>query len=155
MIGSCCHGSKHVSGEPLLRAARHDAMTSRNEMTSCHDDVTRTSRDAARPVSMCDGQTDGRTHARTTELASEIRTQSITGHSIYAPLTVESYKVIICRLPTVILIIIGIPSTTHSFIPGLIPSFSANPSHRSLFFFRHGFRRLFTVTCEHIPSFTF
>jgi len=31
-------------------------------------------------------------------------------------------------LPTVILIIIGIPSPTHSFIPGLKPSFSANPS---------------------------
>ena len=37
-------------------------------------------------------------------------------------------------LPTVILIIIGIPSTTHSFIPGLKPFFSANPSHRSLSF---------------------
>jgi len=32
----------------------------------------------------------------------------------------------------VILIIISIPSPTHSFIPGLKPSFSANPSHRSL-----------------------
>jgi len=38
-------------------------------------------------------------------------------------------------LPTVILIIIiGIPSPTHSFIPGLNPSFSANPSHRSFLF---------------------
>jgi len=37
-------------------------------------------------------------------------------------------------LPTVILTIIGIPSPTHSFIPGLKASFSANPSHRSLLF---------------------
>ena len=37
-------------------------------------------------------------------------------------------------LPTVILIIIGILSPTHSFIPGLNPSFSANPPYRSLSF---------------------
>ena len=42
-------------------------------------------------------------------------------------------------LPTVILIIIVIPSPTHSFIPGLKPSFSANPSHRSLTFSSSGF----------------
>ena len=41
-------------------------------------------------------------------------------------------------LPTVILIIIGIPSPTHSFIPGLKPSFSANPSLRSLSFSSSG-----------------
>ena len=41
-------------------------------------------------------------------------------------------------LPTVILIIIGIPSTTHSFIPGLKPFFSANPSYRSLSFSSSG-----------------
>ena len=34
----------------------------------------------------------------------------------------------------VILITIGIPSPTHSFIPGLKPSSSASPSHRSLSF---------------------
>ena len=34
-------------------------------------------------------------------------------------------------LPIVRLIIIGIPSPTHSFIPDLKPSFSANPTHRS------------------------
>ena len=42
-------------------------------------------------------------------------------------------------LPTfiliVILIIIGIPSPTHSFTLGLNPSFSANPPHSSLSFF--------------------
>jgi len=38
-------------------------------------------------------------------------------------------------LPTVILIIIGIPSPTHSFTLGLNPSFSANPLYRSLSFF--------------------
>ena len=45
-------------------------------------------------------------------------------------LTVESYTVVM--LSTVILIIISIPAPTHSFIAGLKPSFSANPSHRSL-----------------------
>jgi len=38
-------------------------------------------------------------------------------------------------LPTVILIIIGIPAPTHSFTLGLNPSFSANPPYRSLSFF--------------------
>jgi len=37
-------------------------------------------------------------------------------------------------LPTVILIIIGIPSPTHSFTLGLNTSFSANPPYRSLSF---------------------
>ena len=45
-------------------------------------------------------------------------------------LTVESYTVVM--LLTFILIIISIPSSPHSFIPGLKPAFSANPSHRSL-----------------------
>jgi len=38
-------------------------------------------------------------------------------------------------LPTVILIITGIPSPTDSFTLGLNPSFSANPLYRSLSFF--------------------
>jgi len=63
-------------------------------------------------------------------------------------------------LPTVILIIIGIPSPTYSFTVGLNPSFSANPPYRGLSFFLlqdslYGFARLFTVTSEHIRSFTF
>ena len=41
-----------------------------------------------------------------------------------------------------------------TFIPGLKPSFSANPSHRSPFFLLqdslHGFPKLFTVISEHI-----
>jgi len=36
------------------------------------------------------------------------------------------------------LIIIGIPSPTHSFTPGLNPSISANPPYRSLSFFSFG-----------------
>ena len=62
-------------------------------------------------------------------------------------------------LLTVILIIISSSSLSppHSFIPGLKPSFSANPSHRSLpFLFQdwlHGFPRLLTVTSEHIRCF--
>jgi len=75
----------------------------------------------------------------------------------FSSLTVESCTVVM--LLTFILIIISIPSPPHSFIPGLKPSFSVNPSHRSLPFFLqdwlHGFPRLFTVTSEHIPSFTF
>ena len=44
-------------------------------------------------------------------------------------------------LPTVglLTILFGIPSPAHSFIPGLKPSFSANPSHRSLQDSLHGF----------------
>jgi len=45
-------------------------------------------------------------------------------------LAVESYTSIM--LPTFKLIIVSIPSPTHSFIPGLKLSFSANPSLRSL-----------------------
>ena len=51
-------------------------------------------------------------------------------------LTVESYTVFICQQSY--LLLFGISSPTHSFISGLKPSFSANPSHRSpsFFFFR-------------------
>ena len=38
-------------------------------------------------------------------------------------------------LPSVVLIIIGIPSPTHAFTLGLNPSFSANPPYRTLSFF--------------------
>ena len=48
-------------------------------------------------------------------------------------LTVESYMVFICKQSY--LLLFGIPSPTHSFIPGLKPSFSANPSHCSPSFF--------------------
>ena len=69
-------------------------------------------------------------------------------------------------LPTVILIviliIIGIPSPTHSFTLGLNPPFSANPPYPSLSFFSFRFHR-FTIwvsqtvyfTSEHIRLFTF
>ena len=60
-------------------------------------------------------------------------------------MAVSSCRAFNCRilydhyLPTVILIviliIIGIPSPTHSLTPGLNPSFSANPPYRSLSFF--------------------
>ena len=52
------------------------------------------------------------------------------------PLTVESYTIIISLQS--LLIIIGIPSPTHSFTLGLNPYFSANPPYRclSFFFFR-------------------
>jgi len=53
------------------------------------------------------------------------------------------------------LLLFGIPSHTHSFFPGLKPSFSANPSHRSpsfllLKYLLRGFPGLFTVISEHI-----
>ena len=48
-------------------------------------------------------------------------------------LTIEFYTVVL--LLTFILIISSIPLSPHSFIPGLKPPFSANPSHRSLPFF--------------------
>jgi len=47
-------------------------------------------------------------------------------------LTVESYMVIYA--PNLLVIIISFSSPTLSFIPDLKPSFSANPSHRSLSF---------------------
>jgi len=46
-------------------------------------------------------------------------------------LTVEAYTVV--RLLTVILIISSSPSPPHSFIPGLKPFFSANPSPTAAF----------------------
>ena len=58
-------------------------------------------------------------------------------------------------------LLIGIPSPTHSFFPGVKPSFAAKPAHAPqpfLCFFRILYMdspRLFTVTSEHIPSFTF
>jgi len=53
------------------------------------------------------------------------------------------------------LLLFGIPSRTHSFFPGLKPSFSANPSHStpSFLLLKHllrGFPGLFTVISEHI-----
>jgi len=44
-------------------------------------------------------------------------------------LTVESYTVFICQQSY--LLLFGIPSPTHSFFPGLKPSFSTNLSHCS------------------------
>ena len=47
-------------------------------------------------------------------------------------------SVILIDSPTVSpvhVLMLSSPSPTHSFIPGLKPSFSANPSHRSLSFF--------------------
>jgi len=63
-------------------------------------------------------------------------------------------------LTTVILIIIIInfPSPTHSFIPGLKPSLSANPSRHSFSFSSSGlttWKLTFTATSEHIRFFTF
>ena len=53
------------------------------------------------------------------------------------------------------LLLFGITSPTHSFIPGLKPSFSVNPLHCSPSFLLlqdslHGFPRLFIVISEHI-----
>jgi len=62
-------------------------------------------------------------------------------------------------LTTVILIIIiNFPSPAHSFIPGLKPSLSANPSHHSFSFSSSGlttWKLTFTATSEHIRFFTF
>ena len=73
-------------------------------------------------------------------------------------LTVESYTVFICQQSY--LLLFGIPSPTHSFIPGLKPSFSVNPSHCSpsfllLKYSLHGYPGLFTVISEHIFFSTF
>ena len=60
---------------------------------------------------------------------------------------------------TVILIIIGIPSPTHSFTLGLNPFFFCKSSLPQPFLFLlqdslYGFPRLFTVISEHISLFT-
>ena len=47
----------------------------------------------------------------------------------------------------VILIIIGIPSPTHSFTLGLNPSFAANPPYRSLSFFSFRFHYMDFPDC--------
>ena len=60
-------------------------------------------------------------------------------------LTVESYTVFICQLSH--LLLLGIPSPTHSFIPGLKPSFSANPSHRGPSFFFFGIHHMDSPDC--------
>ena len=77
-------------------------------------------------------------------------------------LTVESYTAFICQQSYLLIVItrshdqaFGIPSPTHSSIPVLKPSFSANPSHCSPSFLLvkhslHGFPGLFTVISEHI-----
>jgi len=67
--------------------------------------------------------------------------------------SVESYTVFICQQSY--LLLFGTPSPTHSFIPCLKPSFTANPSHCSpsfllLKYSLHGLPRLFTVITEHI-----
>jgi len=68
-------------------------------------------------------------------------------------LTVESYTVFVYQQSY--LLLFGIPSPTDSFVPGLKPSFSANPSHCSPFFLLlkyllRGYPGLFTVISEHI-----
>ena len=68
-------------------------------------------------------------------------------------LTVESYTVFICQQSC--LLLFGILSRTHSFILGLKPPFSANPSNCSpsflfLKYSLHGFPGLFTVISQHI-----
>ena len=61
--------------------------------------------------------------------------------------------------PSRLLIIIGIPSPTHSFTLGLNPSFSANPPYPSLSFSHSGFTiwisQTVYFTSEHIGLFTF
>jgi len=72
-------------------------------------------------------------------------------------LTVESYTVVMLLI--IILVIISFPSPIHSFIPGLKPSFSANPSPTAAFLFLlqdwlHGFPRLLLLLLS-ISVFTF
>ena len=75
---------------------------------------------------------------------------------IYAEhLIVESYTVVVFICRQSYLLLFGIPSPTHSFVPGLKPSFSANPSQCSpsfllLKYLLRGFPGLSTVISEHI-----
>ena len=58
-------------------------------------------------------------------------------------------------LLTVILIIINFPSRTHSFIPGLKPFFSANPSHYSFSISSSGLTTWLLLLLLSISVFTF
>jgi len=60
-------------------------------------------------------------------------------------LTVASHTVFICQQSY--LLLFGIPLPTHSFIPGLKPSFSANSSHRSPSFFFFSIRYMDSPDC--------
>ena len=73
---------------------------------------------------------------------SRKRVQHCTEH-----LTVESYTVIrpICQISYLLLLGISLP--THSFIPDLKPSFSANPSHRSPSFLFFGIHYMIPPDC--------
>jgi len=77
---------------------------------------------------------------------------SYRGRGVYG-ICAEHLTVFICQQSY--LLLFGIPSPNHSFIPGLKPSFSANPSHCSpsyllLKYSLHGFPGLFTVISERI-----
>jgi len=68
--------------------------------------------------------------------------------TLYCAIAVESHTVIYAANSCSLLIIISFPSPTHSFIPGLKPSFSENPSHCSFsFFFRTDYIIPQTVYC--------
>jgi len=71
----------------------------------------------------------------------------------------ERIRPSVYRLAVILIIIISFPSPTHSFIPGLKLSFSANPSHTAAFPFLlqdrlYGFPRLLLLLLS-ISIFTF
>ena len=70
---------------------------------------------------------------------SSLFTKLVATISISGNLLIIFWVILLRNKQTVILIIIRIPSPTHSFIPGLKLSFSANPSHRNFFFSSSGF----------------
>ena len=65
---------------------------------------------------------------------SSLFTKLVATISISGNLLIIFWVILLPNKQTVILIIIGIPSPTHSFIPGLKPPFSANLSHCSFNF---------------------
>ena len=100
-----------------------------------------------------DRRTDGRTPYRTLSLSSsasnDIKSQNVRDmcNSRAEHLIVESYTVIICQQSY--LLLFGIPSPTHSFIPDktflFCKSFPPQPFLFLLHDSLHGFPRLFTV----------
>jgi len=88
---------------------------------------------------------------RPTNSVKALKAEERQGHS--AKTAKGTWACLLCQ--QLYLLLFGIPSPTHSFIPGLKPSFSANPSHcRPSFlllkYSLYGFPGLFTVISEHI-----
>ena len=133
------HGTASTRTWPDRRRTSSTARCSASEADSRVSPSTRYSvylRTASRiQASAVDSRVSRITNKHTDKLTTKPR-------SCAEHLTVESYTIIISLqsyIPGIVILVIGIPSPTHSFTLGLNPSFSANPPYRSLSFFSFRF----------------